>query len=63
MQEKIPVATSTFCTNHTGGVMVDRVCEPRSDQTKDHEICICCFSNQDAALRKQSKRFVGSKSE
>jgi hypothetical protein len=34
MEEKIPVATSTFCTNRTGGVMVDRVCEPHSDQTR-----------------------------
>ena len=38
-------------SNHNGGVMVsvlassviDRGFEPRSGQTKDYEICICCF--------------------
>jgi hypothetical protein len=46
-----------------GGVMVsvlassavDREFEPRSGQTNDYEIGICCFSAKHAALRKKSK--------
>ena len=46
-----------------GGVMVsvlassavDRGFEPRSDQTKDYKIGICCFSAKHAALRRKSK--------
>ena len=42
----------TLVVNHIGGVMdcvfaskaVHRVFEPRSGQTKDYEIGICCFS-------------------
>jgi len=45
-----------------GGVMirvlassvVDRGFEPRSDQTKDYNINICCFSAKYAALRRMS---------
>ena len=29
--------------------------EPRSGQTKDYEIGICCFSAKHAALRRKSK--------
>ena len=35
--------------------VVDRVFEPRSGQTKDYKIGICCFSNKHAALRRKSK--------
>jgi hypothetical protein len=50
-----------FC--RIGGVMVsvfalcavDRVFEPRSGQTKDYKIGICCFSAAHAALRRKSK--------
>ena len=41
---------------------VDGVFEPWSDQNKDYEIGICCFSAKHAALRRKSK-LVGSESE
>ena len=41
---------------------VDRGFEPRSGQTKDYKIGICCFSTNHAALRGKS-RLVGSESE
>ena len=41
---------------------VDRGFEPRSGQTKDYEIGICCFSAKHAALSRKS-RLVGSESE
>jgi hypothetical protein len=34
---------------------VDRIFKPRSGQTKDNKIGICCFSAKHAALRKKSK--------
>ena len=34
---------------------VDRRFEPRSGQTKDYQIGICCFSAKYAALRRKSK--------
>jgi hypothetical protein len=34
---------------------VERGFEPRSGQTKDYKICICCFSAKHAALRRKSK--------
>jgi hypothetical protein len=34
---------------------VDRGFEPRSGQTKDYKIGICCFSAKHAALRRESK--------
>ena len=33
----------------------DRGFEPRSGQTKDYRIGICCFSGMQAALRKKNK--------
>ena len=52
--------------NRIGGVMdselassaVNRGFEPRSSQTKDYEIGICCFSAQHAALRRKSKDWL-----
>jgi hypothetical protein len=49
-----------------GGVMVsvlassavDRGFEPRSGQTKDYKIGICCFSAKHAALRRKSKYWL-----
>jgi len=35
--------------------VVDRGFEPRSGQTKDYKIDICCFSAKHAALRRKSK--------
>ena len=34
---------------------LDRGFEPRSGQTKDYKIGICCFSAKYAALRRKSK--------
>jgi hypothetical protein len=33
----------------------DRGFEPRSGQTKDYKIGICCFSAKQAALRRKNK--------
>ena len=49
-----------------GGVMVsvlasstaDRGFEPRSGQTKDYEIGICCYSAKHATLRRKSKDWL-----
>ena len=53
----------SFNINRIGGVMVsmlassmvDRGFEPRSGQTKDCNIGICCFSGKHASLRRKSK--------
>ena len=37
---------------------VDRGFEPRSSQTKDYKIGICCFSAKHAALRRKSKDWL-----
>jgi hypothetical protein len=37
---------------------VDRGFEPRSGQTKDYEIGICCFYAKHAALRRKSKDWL-----
>ena len=52
--------------NRIGAVMdsvlvssaVDRGFEPRSCQTKDYVIGICCFSAKHAALRRKSKDWL-----
>ena len=38
--------------------VVDHGFEPRSGQTKDYEIGICCFSTKHAALRRKSKDWL-----
>jgi hypothetical protein len=53
-------------TNRIGGVMVsvlvscavDRGFEPRSGQTKDYKIGICCLSAKHAALRRKTKDWL-----
>ena len=37
---------------------VDHGLGPRSDQTKDYKIGICCFSAKHAALRRKSKYWL-----
>ena len=37
---------------------VDCLLEPRSGQTKDYEISICCFSVKHIALRSKSKYWL-----
>jgi hypothetical protein len=37
---------------------VDRGFEPRSGQTKDYEIGMCCFSAKHAVLRRKSKDWL-----
>ena len=52
--------------NRIGGVMVSVVAsravyrgfEPRSGDTKDNEIGICCFSAKNAALRRKTKDWL-----
>ena len=52
--------------NHISGVMVSVLAssavdigfEPRSGQTKDYEISICCFSAKHAALRRKRKDWL-----
>ena len=38
--------------------VVDRVFEPRSGQTKDYKIGICCFSGNHGAIRRKSKDWL-----
>ena len=38
--------------------VVDHAFEPRSCQTKDNEIGICCFSTKHTALRRESKDWL-----
>jgi hypothetical protein len=38
--------------------VVDRGFEPRSGQTNDYKIGICCFSDKHAALRSKSKDWL-----
>jgi hypothetical protein len=38
--------------------VVDRGFEPRSGQTKDYQIGICCFSAKHATLRRKSKDWL-----
>ena len=55
-----------FHINNIGGVVVIvlassavyRGFEPRSGQTKDYKIGICCFSAKHAALRSKSKDWL-----
>ena len=55
-----------FWLDRIGGVMVivlassaiDCGFEPRSGQTKDYEIGICCFSAKHTALRRKSKDWL-----
>ena len=67
-----PRRTFSWCNptriNCIGGVMVsvlassaiiDRVFEPRSGQTKDYKIGICCFSANHTTLRRQNKDWMG----
>ena len=37
---------------------VDRGFEPRLGQTKDYNICICCFSAKHASLKRKSKEWL-----
>ena len=54
------------CQNRIGDVMVNvlasstvyRGFEPRSGQTKDYKIGMCCFSAKHAALRRKSKGWL-----
>ena len=38
--------------------VIDRGFEPRSGQTKDYKIGMCCFSPKHAALRRKSKDWL-----
>ena len=45
-----------YIMNHIGAI--DCRFEPRSNQTKDYKIGICCFSAKRSALRKKSKDWL-----
>ena len=47
------VMVSVFSSND-----VDRGVEPRSGQTKDYKIGICCFSAKHASLRIKNKEWL-----
>ena len=57
---------SIVCVNRISGVrvtmlvsgVVDRGFEPRSGQTKDYKICICCFTAKHPALRSNNKDWL-----
>ena len=59
-------ASSVVDRGFIGGVMVsvfassvvDRGFQPRSCQTKDYKVGICCFSAKHAALRSKSKDWL-----
>ena len=61
-----PLGWRGYAFNIIGGVMVsalassavDRGFDPRSGQTKDYKIDICCFSAKHAALRRKSKYWL-----
>jgi hypothetical protein len=42
---------------------VDRGFEPRSGQTKDYKISICCFPAKHAALRRKSKDWLAARNQ
>ena len=59
------IKTILFIYNRIGGIIdseVDCGFEPRSGQTKDYKIGICCFFAKHAALRRKN-RLVGLESE
>ena len=66
MQSTRTKSTSTLIYDRIGGVMiivlassgVVRWFEPRSDQTKDYKMCMCCFSAKHEALRRKSKYWL-----
>jgi hypothetical protein len=67
---ELNIPSASIRLNSIGGVMVsmlassavDRGYEPRSGQTKDYEICICCFSAKHAALGVKKQKLIGSES-
>ena len=42
--------------------MVGRGFEPRSSQTKDYQICICCFSAKHTVFKQKEQSLVASES-
>jgi hypothetical protein len=65
LNTKNQIESNVVC-NRIGGVVikvlassaVDRGLEPRSGQTKDYKIGICCFSAKQAALRRNNKDWL-----
>jgi hypothetical protein len=66
MANFIKISLRHSLINRIDGVMVseltlsavDRRFEPRSGQTKDNKIGICCFSTKHAALRRKIKDWL-----
>jgi hypothetical protein len=42
---------------------IDRGLEPRSGETKDYKIGICCFSTKASSIKGKEQRLVDSESE
>ena len=64
LHEQLNDASSKFY-NHIGGVMVsvlDYGFKPRTGQTNDYEIGICCFSAKHNSIKEKEQRMVGSES-
>ena len=66
MSTRLTFIFNIYIFNHIGGVMVrvltssaiDCWLEPRSGQTKDYEIGMCCFFTKHAALRRKSRQIT-----
>jgi len=46
-----------------GSSAVDRGFEPRTGQTKDYKIGICCFSAKNVGNEEKEQRLIGSESD
>ena len=58
MLSSIHETTSEVMVSVLASSAVDREFEPRSGQTKDYKIGICCFSAKHTALRRKSKDWL-----
>ena len=53
-----PCSLSGVKISVLGSSVVDRGFEPRSGQTRDYQIGICCFYAEHAALKRKSKDWL-----
>ena len=56
--KEVFITYSVMVSVLASGARVDRGFEPRSCQTKDYKIGMCCFSAKHAALRSKSKDWL-----
>jgi hypothetical protein len=55
---RLPNGISGVMVSVLASSVIDCGFEPRSGQTKDYEIFICCFSSKHAVLRRKSKYWL-----